>query len=433
MAPTNVGDIVKHMSKPKAPKEKPKRFLDFQLATNNINSGTQQYGAGQTMSRNARTTGEGYMPINQAPMTISTSAPSASKSVIVEEREPIGVNGGLVNGSVNFESSLVLRVNPGLSDYFDWASRSANLYERYLVEELYVEFVPSVSAYADAGKAGRIILTADYNAAADGPANVREAEVNVPNALGVPYGTVRLTLNPRLCTTKPGKFVRSGPVAGDITLHDAAVIHFSTTNFENTGPIGQLFVGYRFRLLDPQLRPSTLQPSYRAVTFSARVARTVSPPGIATHWNPASGWQIGVGSSGMNSAAFGNGTLPVSLVNDGSESLLLRIPRGHYLVTFTAGFTIAGVTGWQSSAAMRSTAVSPDNSIAVFQDVQKDFGMALGDVMTNRLSALVSIGEETQDVAFSLLTTSAGGGLATGFVLLGADVGIPMLQLMLLD
>jgi hypothetical protein len=166
----------------------------------------------------------------------------------------------LVNGSLTFEATAYA-IQPGLSRSFPFGAKIASLYERYRVEAIEYYFKPLVSGYAVGGQAGKVLLSCDYDALTALPASTQEVEAMDPHADGMPYQSISLFLDPRRCTPPTGKFTRTGMVAGgDVKTYDSGVLYACAAGNQETVPVGELRVRYKFSLMNPRLVNVTRPP-----------------------------------------------------------------------------------------------------------------------------------------------------------------------------
>jgi len=212
-------------------------------------------------------------------MGASRSGPR-NRARIVEDDEYIAD----INGSTAFALTS-FPVNPGQAVTFPRLAREAVLYEKYAVEFLEFYYKREVSEFATNGQAGKLMLSADYNASDAPPTSKQQVMDSDPHVDGMPCSPVLvLRIDPRTCNDSEGKlhYVRPGglPGAADIKTYDVANLFVSTIGCTNTTLIGELHVRYRFRLEVPVLEPSNSFPANNSVSW---FQSTTTEPAGATN------------------------------------------------------------------------------------------------------------------------------------------------------
>lgn len=171
---------------------------------------------------------------------------------VLEQDEYIGE----ISGSTGFATTQY-SINPGQSSTFPWGNKIASLFERYQFEYLEFYYRREVSEFATNGSAGKIILSADYDASDSPPTSKQQVEDTIPHVDGMPcVEKLSLVLNPTELLGNPkGRYVRPGaqPSNTDIKTYDAGNLFVSTSGNTNTTAIGELRVKYRVILYVPVL------------------------------------------------------------------------------------------------------------------------------------------------------------------------------------
>lgn len=224
------------------------RFLDFSISTASYNSGTQQFGAGQSMRGRARNTvgRQTEFSGDVAPYSLHqgnvSHVQSHAKWVTIAETEPAIAT---LAGSTGYAVTQI-PINPGLATFAPVGSKVMQRFERYHLKKLKVRFIPTVSGYAAAGQTGRIVLGVVYDAASLPPQDVRSAESNIPNAPG--YVTDLIELN--VAVDRVERYTRSdrNPANTDIKTYDVGFIYIAVIGTPNTSQIGEVHVEYEFEL-----------------------------------------------------------------------------------------------------------------------------------------------------------------------------------------
>jgi len=180
--------------------------------------------------------------------------PRATRWCRVEEDEYIAD----VNGSVTF-ATTAFPVNPGQAATFPWLSKQAAQWEKYYWEYLEFYYKPEVSAFAQNGAAGKVILSMDYDAADAPPSSKQQAEDTDPHADAMPYEDLLLQLDPyEMFQMGLSKYVRPGGLPGstDIKTYDSGNLSVSTIANVNATLIGELHVRYAVVFEVPVLESS---------------------------------------------------------------------------------------------------------------------------------------------------------------------------------
>lgn len=166
-----------------------------------------------------------------------------------------------INGSTEFVTTE-FQCNPGLSSTFPWVSQMAPMFEKYRVKDVTFYYKPQVSQYADTGRAGKVMLSFQYDASLPPPVSKQQVEDTSPVADGMAHNNIHLTLSPADIRMGDSYYIRNGPVpmSADIKTYDFGKLFVSTTGMESVelGNIGELRVRYNFELFDPVLRAPTI-------------------------------------------------------------------------------------------------------------------------------------------------------------------------------
>jgi hypothetical protein len=358
-----------------------RRFLDFSISTASSNSGTQQFGAGQSIR-----SGKVNVLRQIVPDTVSTRAlavprsnariadAQVNKTLIFEETEVITS----VNGTSAF-SILSLPVNPGLSTFLVKGHRIANNYERYRFNRLEILFVPTVSGFANQGEQGRVVLAASLDALEAAPSSIEAMESMDPHKVTMPYQGVELSLdNSSLNSTLDWRYTRSAlaPAGSDLKTYDPAIIHFGVQGCTGTGQIGELHVHYVLELRNIRQDATPTLPPNRTLTrllFADTVPVNATP--VRQH------------AGGIYGSPPVNGLGLVYAVHPGTGTAVFYFPTGRYRVIYhwwvdttasiqafymkpTANTAIANPfsSQWEGSG-FYNTAANVDNRTGMFEEI----------------------------------------------------------------
>lgn len=168
-----------------------------------------------------------------------------------------------INGTTAFGVTSYA-VNPGQAATFPWLSKEAAQWEKYHFEMLEFYYKPEVSGFATNGQAGKVILTADYDASDPLPTTKQQMEDTDPHVDTMPYQEVSLRLSPyEMFQTSDAKYVRTGvqPSRTDLKTYDAAKLNVGTFGNTNTSVLGELHVRYICVFSVPVLEPGSVSPN----------------------------------------------------------------------------------------------------------------------------------------------------------------------------
>jgi hypothetical protein len=183
-----------------------------------------------------------------------------------------------VNGSVAF-ATTPYPFNPGQSGVFPRFSKEAVLYEKWVCVSAEFYFKPEVSQFATNGTTGKVMLSFDYDASDAPPGTKQQVQDTYPHADGMPWESVKLTLDPvELNVTPRGKFVRPGglPGSSDIKMYDGGILYVSTVANQSASVIGELRVRYHFVLHKPVLEnPVGVPVNYHTSALVSVLAQAI--------------------------------------------------------------------------------------------------------------------------------------------------------------
>ncbi len=319
-----------------SPKERA-RFLDLAISTVNSNSGTQQYGAGQSMRSRTRSTATANLTVDAAAKGRSRSAPRSeshgfggqgvNKVLVLEETE--------ILSSVNANSTFLVRswnINAGLPSFLVKGSRIAQNYERYRFKKLEVKFVPTVSGYAAAGQAGRVVLAASLDALESPPSSLENMESMDPHVVAMPYETMTLSLDDsRLNSTQPWRYTRNAvpPAGSDLKTYDPGLIHFGVSGMGSTLQVGELHIHYVVELMNIRVDATPTLPENRSVTTLVFTSPTVP------NATPTRAYANGFGAGPSNFPGRGFNGLGIVVANHPTLGQnVFYFPTGRFRITW---------------------------------------------------------------------------------------------------
>lgn len=165
---------------------------------------------------------------------------------------------GQLSGSVSFSTFETIVLNPGLAAWFPWLSTQASDWQQYRFHKLSVHFITQTST----STGGSVTIAPSYNQTQSAPNTILEA-LNVADAVNdVSWTNLVCVLEPSLMfPVGPRKLIRSGNVAGDLSVYDAARIFVCTDGQPGTAIIGKLALSYDIELFGPQATSLVDQPT----------------------------------------------------------------------------------------------------------------------------------------------------------------------------
>lgn len=313
------------------------RFLDFDIKTTQTNSGVQQYGAGQSMTRSAPVgKSMGNMRSTMAPVREPRTGPRGP--TVIKEREFL--MDVIVEDGQYFVEDFTIQ--PGL--LFPWGSEVAKQYEEYKVVSMQFEYIPTVSAFATAGTQGRVLLCANYDALEGAPPDMRAAQAMQPHVPGMASTPITLSLDPKRLTPVT-KFIRFNPVSGDLKTYDGGTFFVAVDGFvAPTLPekIGEIHVSYSVELFNPRIGKPVLPICQVVRAFFQSAPWYLPPPAgpytvnwaansaTAGSWNVITGYafQRTAGTQALDEYDV-VGCLPITL-----NTSSLALPVGAYEINF---------------------------------------------------------------------------------------------------
>jgi hypothetical protein len=170
---------------------------------------------------------------------------SANNNFCVRHRELVTT----VASSTPF-AVVSFHINPGNASLFPWLSKQATSWEQYRVKSMALHYIPRCSTQT----AGTVLLAPDYDASDPEPASEQTASSYLGAVEDAAWKEIHLKLDPKaMHSMGPRKFVRGGPVGGDIKTFDAGVLYLCTVGFDSgAGDVGKLWVEYEVEFSVPQ-------------------------------------------------------------------------------------------------------------------------------------------------------------------------------------
>lgn len=148
------------------------------------------------------------------------------------------------------DHGLSAPVNPGLSEFFPWLSKSASQFSRYMFNRLIFTFISRVPTTS----VGDMLLMGDPNVQNSLPATF----VDAVSYEGAVFGNVwtRLVYDARLFCNQP-KYVRLGPLAEgqDSKTYDCGVLGYLISGFTSSLSVGYITVDYSVTFMDRRIPP----------------------------------------------------------------------------------------------------------------------------------------------------------------------------------
>lgn len=148
-----------------------------------------------------------------------------------------------------FQSQLTLNLNPGLKDTFPLASQFAKFYQEYRFKQLFVRY-RSVVSPGNNNASGTVMIATIYNPNALPFTSKRSMD----NSEYTVSGTVADTLvsgveeDPEQKALGGFLYVRTGPVAGNLSTYDQGITQIATAGAFPDLTIGELWIDYVLEL-----------------------------------------------------------------------------------------------------------------------------------------------------------------------------------------
>lgn len=263
-------------------------------------------------------------PVNQG-MLMGFRGSSQSMSRRVKGRELIGEVYG-----TNSNDPVVATyfINPGLTASFPRLSKEARVWEQYRVHSFQVSYLSAVGST----QAGIIILSPDYDPSDPEPTSEQQLANTEGARVGYPWAPFSIPLDVKaMHALGPRKFIREGPVPGDIKTFDVCMLSVAAVANQNASSLGRLWFEYDIEFfvpcLDLDLPTVTTCSGWRlqgSQILTANVSTTVSFNALehGMHGNVASG--------------------PLGIKMAGGE---FTLPRGCFLVFAGIGYTTNANSG----------------------------------------------------------------------------------------
>jgi len=235
-----------------------------------------------------------------------------------------------------FLKSNEFTIQPGLKltegSCFKFVVPLAQQYEKYNLEDLVIEYVPTVSAFSEAGRAGQVILTYVPDALTGPDETIEDALATNPHVSGQPNEYIKLKI-PCREAMQGGKFMRTGPVPmADLKTYDAGKIFVYTSGVVPVDPgasFGQIHVSYKVKLINPR-------PEGNTTTVANLAFSRFANPGFSVPLTTS------VAFATMPTLYANSNPLGITLV-DGpagkSDAPGFKLPPGAYVATVTARLT----------------------------------------------------------------------------------------------
>jgi len=327
-----------------------KKFLDFNtsITTSQHNSGVQQYGAGQTLN-----TGKGRKNF----IVGGRNSPLSKREIIAS-----------VYSSVAFKTTAYT-IQPAQERSFPWIFDVAKKFQKWRLVRCRYVYIPSVDQFSDAGKQGRVVLSANYDPLDPPLGSIQQAVDIAPSAAGMPAEGLELTLDPKMCTPEP-LLTRAGqvPAGGTIVDYDGGTVYFSTEGFTSSDgtKIGELYVDYEFEFFNSIIPGVGSAPP--AATHSSRVGsqydvvttiagsfwsfiQGLNMDSILGNWN---GLGVTVSAGGILNLQPGRYAISGRINVDSTNTLYIQtrfmknsIVANESLMTFSCGTLVFGGAMWE--------------------------------------------------------------------------------------
>jgi hypothetical protein len=186
-------------------------------------------------------------PIAQS-ISFTTRRPRISNDGLrycVKHRELIAE----IAGSVGFTVQSNFIINPGFATTFPWLSPIANQWEQYHFKELSFHYIGRCPTTFS----GSIMLVPEYDILDADPTSKVQASTYLGAVEQSPWTNFSCRLESKaLQPMGPKKYVRSGPVLGDLKTYDGGKFLVISQGQVDTAICGDLWVEYDLELYVPQ-------------------------------------------------------------------------------------------------------------------------------------------------------------------------------------
>jgi hypothetical protein len=145
-------------------------------------------------------------------------------------------------------NTLTIQVNPGLNSFSAWLAAQAADYDQYRLVSLVAEYKPTCGT----GTAGSVYMVYDYDPSDAPPGSKQAMSQYQGSAESAPWVKFSMACDAKAVhAIGPRKFLRSGPVAGDLRTYDSAQFILATSGFAAPDGVlvGELWFHYTFDLL----------------------------------------------------------------------------------------------------------------------------------------------------------------------------------------
>jgi len=181
--------------------------------------------------------------------------PTMRRGLTISHKEYIGdVITHATPGAFNIQG---FKINPGISQTFEWLAQIGVNYEQYSPEGVIFMFKStSGAALASTNTAlGSVIMATQYNPYAPPFSSTAEMMSYMFASVGCPSNDI---LHPVECAPQDNPlsefYVRNGPPQGDLRFNDLGTFYIATNGFQaGSVNIGQLWVTYQITLMKPKL------------------------------------------------------------------------------------------------------------------------------------------------------------------------------------
>lgn len=221
-------------------------------------------------------------------------------------------------------------INPGQAPTFPWLSKQAAQWEKYEFKYLEFFYKREVSEFATAGSAGKVIMSADFDASDNPPTTKQQMEDTQPHRDGMPCENISLVLpkgqmNPR---GSIARYVRPGALAGnaDIKTYDVGNLFVATQGIPANAEVGELRVKYVVQFSVPVLESAASAPANNQVSMFVDVNQ-ILVSGVET-------------TAGLATVQANGAQIP-------NVAGVFTPPAGNYLIDW--GISYAGATNLSSA------------------------------------------------------------------------------------
>ncbi len=273
-----------------------------------------------SMTKQRNTKASSYKSL--APLAVSGRLGGKEETMKVHESERV------VSVSIPYAAYAAsgYLVNPGLANSFPWLAGHAALYDRYRFKKLRFRWVPIVSATTS----GNIVLAFDH----DPYDGLPQSSASMCSLSYYSTGSIWEEIILDIPCDNTWRFVRSGPVGGDVKTYDLGALYLSSEGVSVTGVAGYIQADYEIEFINKNITSGVGSgSSFNTALFSGDGTINTIAPGANYVFNvPALGYLSG----GLYNVVSVNGAYNIFTLPKGRWIVRARLQNNSALSTTAA-------------------------------------------------------------------------------------------------